>query len=163
MRRSPMNSFPSLKSLGQLTNLAIILMLSYFLSGCKAVPLLESISNEHAPAAIGPYAQAVRYGDHIYLSGQIGMHPKTGALEQGIHKQTVQVMENMRHILAAAGSDFDHVLKVTIYLADMDHFGEVNEIYSTYFINHKPARATVQVARLPKDALIEITCEAVVR
>lgn len=140
-----------------------MLMLGFYLSGCKAVPRLESISSELAPAAIGPYAQAVRYGDHVYLSGQIGMHPESGVLAEGIQKQTVQVMKNMRHILEAAGSDFNHVLKVTIYLADMNHFGEVNEIYGTYFKDHKPARATVQVARLPKDALIEIICEGVVR
>lgn len=158
-----MKCFLLSKSFGQLTNLAIILMLSYFLSGCKSVPLLESISSEHAPAAIGPYAQAVRYGDHVYLSGQIGMHPESGVLAEGIQEQTVQVMENLRHVLEAAGSDFNHVLKVTIYLADMNHFGEVNKIYGTYFKDHKPARATVQVARLPKDALIEISCEAVVR
>ena len=152
-----------IKVSGHFYSVALLAILGLILSGCKAGPRMESISSELAPKAIGPYAQAVRYGDHVYLSGQIGLHPQTGVLAEGIQKQTVQVMDNLRHVLEAAGSDFDHVLKVTIYLADMDHFGEVNKIYSTYFKDHRPARATVQVARLPKDALIEITCEAVVR
>jgi 2-iminobutanoate/2-iminopropanoate deaminase len=117
----------------------------------------EAISTSSAPAAIGPYSQAVRAGNLLFLSGQIPLDPATGNLvEGGIEAQTRQVFKNIGEILQAGGTSFDGVVSATVYLADMDDFAKVNEIYATYFSSPAPARATVQVARLPKDCLVEI-------
>ncbi len=123
--------------------------------------MITKIETESAPAAIGPYSQAVKAGDFIYCSGQIPLVPGTANLvEGGVAEQTVQVMENLKQVLLAAGSDFDSVVKTTIYLADMNDFATVNEQYSAYFGAIAPARATVQVADLPKGALVEIDAVA---
>jgi len=123
--------------------------------------VITKIETESAPAAIGPYSQAVKAGDFIYCSGQIPLVPGTANLvEGGVAEQTVQVMENLKQVLLAAGSDFDSVVKTTIYLADMNDFATVNEQYSAYFGAIAPARATVQVAALPKGALVEIDAVA---
>lgn len=123
--------------------------------------MITKIETESAPAAIGPYSQAVKAGDFIYCSGQIPLVPGTANLvEGGVAEQTVQVMENLKQVLLAAGSDFDSVVKTTIYLADMNDFATVNEQYSAYFGAIAPARATVQVAALPKGALVEIDAVA---
>ena len=118
------------------------------------------ISTTAAPAAIGPYSQAVRVGDMLFTSGQIPIDPKTGAFVQGgIHEQTTQVLENLRAILAQAGLDMTHVVKTTVFLKDMKDFAAMNEVYAKYLAPHgvvAPARSTVQVAGLPKDALVEI-------
>jgi 2-iminobutanoate/2-iminopropanoate deaminase len=117
----------------------------------------EVISTPEAPAAIGPYSQAVKAGGFLFVSGQIPIDPATGQMIAGdIAAQTRRVFENLRAILEAAGSSFDQVVRATVYLADMNDFGTVNEIYGTYFSSPAPARATVQVARLPKDARVEI-------
>lgn len=117
----------------------------------------EAVSTPEAPAAIGPYSQAIKAGHLLFLSGQIPLDPKTGNLVQGgIEEQTRQVFTNIGAILEAAGASFDHVVTASVFLADMNQFGKVNEIYATYFSSPAPARATVQVARLPKDALVEI-------
>jgi len=117
----------------------------------------QAISTPNAPAAIGPYSQAIKAGNLLFLSGQIPLDPKTGNLvEGGIEEQTRQVFANIGAILQAAGASFDHVVTASVFLADMNQFGKVNEIYATYFSSPAPARATVQVARLPKDALVEI-------
>ena len=121
----------------------------------------EAVSTPDAPAAIGPYSQAIRAGNLLLLSGQIPIDPKTGNLvEGGIEEQTRQVFANIGAILAAAGASFDHVVTASVFLADMNQFGKVNEIYATYFSAPAPARATVQVARLPKDCLVEIQVTA---
>jgi len=123
--------------------------------------VITKIETESAPAAIGPYSQAVKAGDFIYCSGQIPLVPGTANLvEGGVAEQTVQVMENLKQVLLAAGSDFASVVKTTIYLADMNDFATVNEQYSAYFGAIAPARATVQVAALPKGALVEIDAVA---
>lgn len=114
------------------------------------------IHTEKAPQAIGPYSQAIQVGDMIYISGQIGMDPETGDVQEGIQKQTKQVMENLGEILKEAGADFSHLVKTTIYLASMDDFSEVNDIYGSYVEEPYPARATIEVSRLPKDVLVEI-------
>lgn len=125
--------------------------------------MIKKIETDNAPAAIGPYSQAVKAGDYVYCSGQIPLVPGTANLiEGGIVKQTVQVMENLRQVLLEGGTDFDSVVKTTIYLADMNDFAAVNEQYSAYFGAIAPARATVQVAALPKDALVEIDAVAYV-
>jgi 2-iminobutanoate/2-iminopropanoate deaminase len=117
----------------------------------------EAVSTPAAPAAIGPYSQAIRAGGFLFLSGQIPLDPATGQLVSGgIEPQTRQVFTNIGEILKAAGASFDHVVSATVYVADMNDFAKVNEIYATYFAAPAPARATVQVARLPKDSLVEI-------
>jgi 2-iminobutanoate/2-iminopropanoate deaminase len=117
----------------------------------------QAVSTPSAPAAIGPYSHAIKSGNFLFLSGQIPLDPATGNLvEGGIEAQTRRVFQNIGEILKAAGASFDAVVSATVYVADMNDFGKVNEIYATYFSSPAPARATVQVARLPKDALVEI-------
>ena len=117
----------------------------------------QAVSSDAAPKAIGPYSQAIRAGSLLFVSGQIPLDPATGAMVDGdIAAQTHRVFANLQAILEAAGASFDHVVRTTVYLADMNDFGVVNEIYGTYFSSPAPARATVQAARLPKDARVEI-------
>ena len=117
----------------------------------------DAISTEAAPKAIGPYSQAVRSGSLVFVSGQIPLDPVTGTMVAGdIAAQTHRVFANLRAILEAAGTSLDHVVRATVYLADMNDFAVVNEVYGTYFSSPAPARATVQAARLPKDARVEI-------
>jgi 2-iminobutanoate/2-iminopropanoate deaminase len=119
------------------------------------------IAPTSAPA-IGPYSPAVRVGSFLFLSGQIPLDPASGQLVEGdIRAQTTRVMQNMGELLKAAGADFPHVARTTIFLADMNDFAAVNEIYASYFSEPYPARATVQVARLPKDVRVEIDAIAV--
>lgn len=122
----------------------------------------QAIATPAAPAAIGPYSQAIKTaGGLLFLSGQIPLDPATGQLVPGgIEPQTRQVFTNIGEILKAAGASFDSVISATVYVADMNDFAKVNEIYATYFSAPAPARATVQVARLPKDALVEIQVTA---
>lgn len=124
---------------------------------------MEIIATDRAPAAIGPYSQAVRCGGLVFCSGQIPLIPATGELLSGdIRIETKQVMENLAAVLTAAGSDFGRVVKTTIYLTDMADFPVVNEVYGSYFSDHKPARATVAVAALPRGARVEIEAIAAV-
>jgi 2-iminobutanoate/2-iminopropanoate deaminase len=120
----------------------------------------KAISTKNAPAAIGPYSQAVRIGDFLYTSGQVGLDPAAGTLVPGgIDAQTTRVLENLKAVLDAAGVDFTHVVKTTVFLKDMGDFAAMNAIYGKYLAPEgvvAPARSTVEVARLPKDALVEI-------
>ena len=116
----------------------------------------QPIQTEHAPAAIGPYSQAVRAGQWVFLSGQIPIAPETGNVPDGIEAQTQQVLKNMSAILASVNLSTENVVKTTIFLKNMDDFATVNSIYASYFPANPPARSTVQIARLPKDVLIEI-------
>ena len=121
----------------------------------------DVISTNNAPAAIGPYSQAISVNGMLYTSGQIPIDPKTGNLvEGGITEQTVRVLENLKGVLQAAGASFDKVVKTTVFIKNMGDFATVNEIYGTYFKAPYPARSCVEVARLPKDVLIEIECIA---
>jgi reactive intermediate/imine deaminase len=113
------------------------------------------ISSANAPAAIGTYSQAVRCGDTVYLSGQVGFDPATMQLADGIEAQTRRVFENLRALAEAAGGSLVHAAKVTIYLTDLGHFATVNEIMGQYFAQPYPSRATIGVAALPRGALIE--------
>ena len=122
---------------------------------------MKKISTSQAPAAIGPYSQAVCLGRAVFTSGQIPVVPETGVVPEGIEAQTVQSLENLKTILEGTGSDFDHVVKTTIFLADIADFGKVNEIYAKYFANEVPARSCVEVANLPKAGLVEIEAIAV--
>lgn len=121
---------------------------------------MKSIHTKHAPEAIGPYSQAVQAGEYMYISGQFGLDPKTGELKKDIEHQAKQVMKNIEAILKETGLNFTSVVKTTIFLSDMNNFAKVNDIYGSYFTDHKPARTTVEVSRLPKDALIEIEAVA---
>jgi 2-iminobutanoate/2-iminopropanoate deaminase len=117
----------------------------------------QSVSTPGAPAAIGPYSQAVRAGSLLFVSGQIPLDPESGQMVDGdIAVQTHRVFRNLAAILEAGGSSFDRVVRVGVYLADMNDFAAMNEVYGTYFTLPAPARATVQAARLPKDARVEI-------
>jgi len=117
---------------------------------------MNFIETQKAPKAIGPYSQAVEVNGIIYTSGQIALNPKGEMAKDDIKIQTIQVLENLKNVLEEGGGDLQSVLKTTIYLANMEDFAIVNEIYAQYFKNHKPARATVAVKTLPKNALIEI-------
>jgi 2-iminobutanoate/2-iminopropanoate deaminase len=117
----------------------------------------EIVATEAAPQAIGPYSQAIRIGEFVFTSGQIPIDPKTGAfVEGGIAEQTEQVLRNLAEVLRAAGTSLEAVVKTTVFLADMDDFAAMNEVYGRYFSNEPPARSTVQAARLPRDARVEI-------
>jgi 2-iminobutanoate/2-iminopropanoate deaminase len=123
----------------------------------------QAVSTPSAPRAIGPYSQAIKAGSFLFVSGQIPIDPATGEMVAGdTAAQTRRVLDNLGAILAAAGSSFDHVVRTTVYLADMNDFGAMNEVYGTYFADPAPARATVQAARLPKDARVEIDVIALV-
>jgi len=122
----------------------------------------DAVSTDQAPKAIGPYSQAIRAGGLLFVSGQVPLDPATGALVEGdIAAQTHRVMQNVKAVVEAAGASLDAVVKTTIYLADLGDFKTVNEVYGSYFTAPAPARATVQVARLPLDARVEI--DAIVR
>ena len=122
----------------------------------------EIIETKAAPSPIGPYSQAIRTNGLVFISGQIPIHPETGLIVEGdIEAQTRQVMKNLSAILHAAGSGFDKVVKTTAFLSNLDDFAGFNRIYGEYFGEAKPARATVQVARLPKDVLLEIEAIAI--
>lgn len=116
----------------------------------------QVISTTQAPGAIGPYSQAVQIGDLLFASGQLGLIPETGQLAEGVEAQTTQALNNVKAILAEAGLGLEHVVKTTVFLADMNDFAKVNEIYGGFFSQPYPARSAVQVARLPKDGLVEI-------
>jgi 2-iminobutanoate/2-iminopropanoate deaminase len=117
----------------------------------------EAVSSPSAPKAIGPYSQAIKAGNLLFVSGQVPIDPATGNLVDGdIATQTHRVFKNIGEILKAAGTSFDAVVRSTVYLQDMNDFAKMNEVYGTYFSSPAPARATVQVSRLPKDAKVEI-------
>jgi 2-iminobutanoate/2-iminopropanoate deaminase len=117
----------------------------------------QAVASDDAPKAIGPYSQAIRAGSLLFVSGQIPLDPSTGRLVDGdIAAQTHRVFANLRAILDAAGASLDHVVRATVYLADMEDFAVVNEIYGGYFSNPAPARATIQAARLPRDVIASL-------
>lgn len=121
----------------------------------------EAVSTPSAPAAIGPYSQAISAGGFLFVSGQIPLDPATGTMVDGdIAAQTHRVFKNLEEILKAGGVSFGAVVRTTVYLADMNDFPAMNEVYATYFSSPAPARATVQAARLPRDARVEIDCIA---
>lgn len=121
----------------------------------------EIISTENAPGAIGPYSQAIKANGMVFCSGQIPIDPATGEFVSDIvSEQTEQVLKNLTAVLEAAGTDLSGVVKTTVFLADMSDFVEMNEVYARFFGENKPARATVQAARLPRDAKVEIECIA---
>lgn len=123
----------------------------------------EIIATENAPGAIGPYSQAVKAGNMVFCSGQIPIDVATGEfVSDDVAEQTRQVLTNLSAVLEAAGTSLNNVVKTTVFLADMNDFTAMNEVYAEFFSENKPARATVQAARLPKDARVEIECIALV-
>jgi len=123
----------------------------------------ETILTEKAPGAIGPYSQAVKVGNMVFCSGQIPIDPTTGEfVSNNVAEQTHQVLINLSAVLEAAGTSLNNVVKTTVFLADMNDFTAMNEIYAEFFSDNKPARATVQAARLPRDARVEIDCIAII-
>ena len=120
---------------------------------------MKVVSTEKAPAAIGPYSQARIAGGLVYTSGQIGVIPETGAAAEGLEAQAHQVFKNLTELLKAAGSDMSKVVKTTVFIKDMNDFAAINAIYAQYFAEPYPARSCVEVARLPKDVLVE--CELI--
>jgi 2-iminobutanoate/2-iminopropanoate deaminase len=122
----------------------------------------ETITTDRGPKPIGPYSQAVKANGFLFLSGQVALDPKTGEMTgSDIRQQTERTLENIRGVLEAAGSNLHHVIKTTVFLKDMNDFPPMNEVYGRYFMAAPPARSTVQVARLPKEALVEIEVVAV--
>ena len=122
---------------------------------------MTHVSTPNAPAALGPYSQAVDTGSTVYCSGQLGLDPTTGNLADGVQAQTHQALKNLQSVLNEAGLSLDNVVKTTVFVQDLANFGTVNEIYGTYFHGGFPARSCVQIAALPKNALVEIECIAV--
>ena len=120
---------------------------------------MKTVATDKAPAAIGPYSQAQIVNGLVFTSGQIGINPETGLIADGVEAQAEQVFKNITALLAAAGSDISKTVKTVVFIKDMNDFGKVNEIYGKYFTEPYPARSCVEVARLPKDVLIE--CEAI--
>ncbi len=126
--------------------------------------MTKIISTDKAPAAIGPYSQAVAVGNMVYTSGQIAIVPETGNIvEGGVEEQTKQALENLKVVVEAAGSSLDKVVKTTVFIKNMGDFAKINEVYSKYFTSNFPARSCVEVARLPKDLLVEIEAVAVIK
>lgn len=122
---------------------------------------MTHVSTPNAPAALGPYSQAVDTGSTVYCSGQLGLDPATGNLADGVQAQTHQALKNLQAVLNEAGLSLDNVVKTTVFVQDLADFGTVNEIYGTYFHGGFPARSCVQIAALPKNVLVEIECIAV--
>lgn len=126
-----------------------------------SAPERERIQTDNAPAAIGPYSQAIKAGGFVFVSGQLPLDPRTGQfIDGGIAEQTGQVLKNLSAILEAAGSSLDRVVKTTVFLADMKEFTGMNEVYGTFFSGPPPARATIAAAGLPRDARVEIEAVA---
>lgn len=123
--------------------------------------MIKSVITPQAPASIGPYSQAIKVGELVFASGQLGIDVKTGNLTDGIENQVTHALENLRQILMASKSDLKYVLKTTVYLKNISDFAKMNEIYAKFFTETKPARATVEVAALPKGALFEIDAIAI--
>jgi 2-iminobutanoate/2-iminopropanoate deaminase len=121
---------------------------------------MNIISTPKAPKAVGPYSQAIEHNNTVYCSGQIGLDPVSGNLAEGFENQVLQALSNIEQVLIESGSSKSQILKTTIYLKDMDDYAIMNNLYESFLEGHKPARATVEVARLPKDALFEMECVA---
>ncbi|WP_113928177.1 RidA family protein [Bacillus sp. P14.5] len=124
---------------------------------------MRSISTSKAPAAIGPYSQGIIVNNLFYSSGQIPLTAEGAMIEGSVEEQTHQVFKNLKAVLEEAGASLDTVVKATVFIKDMNDFGAINEVYGQYFDTHKPARSCVEVARLPKDALVEIEVIALIK
>lgn len=124
---------------------------------------MEILFTDLAPKAVGPYSQAITANGFIFCAGQIGINPQTGELVDGLENQVNQIMANIKAVLQAGNSDLEHIVKTTIFVQNMDQYAKINEIYGSYFTNHKPARSTIEVSKLPKNALVEIEAIAAIK
>jgi 2-iminobutanoate/2-iminopropanoate deaminase len=125
---------------------------------------IKTLATEKAPAAVGPYSQGIRAGDFVYTSGQLPIDPQTGQLVQDDIQQATRVaLGNVKAVLEQGGASLETVVKVTVFVKDMNNFGAINEVYAEFFTDHKPARSLVEVARLPKDGVIEIEAVAIAK
>ena len=125
---------------------------------------INTLATEKAPAAVGPYSQGVKAGDFVYTSGQLPIDPQTGQLvQEDIQSATRLALNNVKAVLEQGGASLETVVKVTVFVKDMNNFGAINEVYAEFFTDHKPARSLVEVARLPKDGVIEIEAIAIVK
>ena len=122
--------------------------------------MLKEVSTQNAPAAIGPYSQAIKVGNILFTSGQIPVNPQNGEIPEGVEAQAKQAMTNVKNLVEASGASMDNVIKTTVFIANMNDFAKINEIYAQFFTKPYPARSCVEVARLPKDVLIEIEAVA---
>jgi 2-iminobutanoate/2-iminopropanoate deaminase len=144
-----------------LVKVPFALLAALLIAGCAATATKEVVATKEAPAAIGPYSQAIKFGNMLFLAGQISIDPKTNQLNTGtIEEQTKLVLDNLKAVLAANGMTMDDVVSTTVFLKDLNEFGKMNAVYGSYFKDKPPARATVQVARLPRDVLVEISAIA---
>lgn len=142
-------------------NKIVLFLFLIVLSSCTNTKRIATVNHTNLPTPIGPYSHSIAYNDLIFVSGQIGIDPKTNALKEDIQAQTVQIFENLKIILKDNHSDLNHVTKTTIFITDMNQFQVVNEIYGSYFKEGFPARSTIQVVALPKNANVEIECIAI--
>ncbi|MED3998003.1 RidA family protein [Peribacillus frigoritolerans] len=124
--------------------------------------IIEAIITKEAPKAIGPYSQGIKAGNIMYTSGQLPIDPETGEMPDNIEDQTRMSLENLKEVLEAAGSSLQQVIKTTVFLSDMNHFAVMNQVYGEFFSDNYPARSAIEVARLPKDAFIEIEALAII-
>ena len=140
---------------------AVAAFVALGLASCASGTIREVISTKNAPAAIGPYSQAIKFGNMLFLSGQIPLDPKTGQLNGGsIEAQTTLVIENLKAVLAANGMALEDVVSTSVFLKDLNDFAKMNAVYGSYFANKPPARTTAEAARLPRDVLVEISAIA---
>lgn len=142
-------------------NKIVLIVFLIILSSCFHTKTIAISNSPELPAPIGPYSHATSYGDLIFISGQIGIDPTTNLLKQGVEEQTIQIFENLKMTLEGNNSNLNHVLKTTIFVTDMKQFELINTIYGSYFKNQYPARSTIEIVSLPKNASIEIECIAI--
>lgn len=140
-----------------------VIFLLFLLVSCTETRKIIIVDHQNLPKPIGPYSHSVSSGNLIFVSGQIGIDPKSNTLKEGIQEQTIQIFENLKVILENNNSDLNHLTKTTIFLTDINQFESINKIYGSYFGNQFPARSTIEVVALPKNASIEIECIAVKR
>jgi len=143
-----------------MNRIASILLL-ILLSSCSSKKEIVAVNHSNLPTPIGPYNHSTSYGDLIFISGQIGIDPQSNTLREGIQEQTLQIFENLKIILKDNNSDMNRITKTTIFITNIKDFEVINKIYGSYFTNHYPARSTIEVVSLPKNAAIEIECIAV--
>ncbi|HSD06089.1 Rid family detoxifying hydrolase [Flavobacterium sp.] len=139
----------------------IAFILSVLLVSCSSPKKIVRVNHSNLPTPIGPYSHSVRYDNLIFVSGQIGVDPKTNILKESIEEQTIQIFENLKVILKDNHSDLNHIVKTTIFITNIKQYDVVNKLYGQYFENNYPARTTIQIVALPKNAAIEIEFVAV--
>jgi 2-iminobutanoate/2-iminopropanoate deaminase len=138
-----------------------VFLAALFLASCAHNKSIVSVNHSKLPKPIGPYSHSASFENLVFVSGQIGIDPKTNTLKDGIEEQTIQIFENLKAVLENNNSDLNHIVKTTIFITDIKQFETVNKIYGSYFHNHFPARSTIEIVSLPKNASIEIECIAV--